>query len=388
MKNDVSVTWVSAAQEVLAFYNQQQYEAAEKAALVFTASHSEVGFGWKALGLSIHRQGRTAHALGPLRKAVELLPDDAEAHTNLGAALFDQMQLDEAQNHFRRALALDPLRIASLAGLGLVYHQQGQLPDAIAHYRKALELRLLQPTQALAQPPGGSFSSPQNEALMWQTLAQLAVAGIHAFATAGTLLGLHREGRLLHFDKDIDFGLPFAEHDRARACLLKHGWQENPNNYGLINPRAYQHSATGLSLDLFGYTVEADTGITLGGLWLKGAPMVWSRVTENPTIHLTTMPSPHGVVWALTDPHGWLESIYGDWRTPDPDFDTVIAAKNLRGFSLLTQCYAFSRILESWNQGCLNKALSTTRHSLRHLPDDRLLLQVEQHLVAAHKPQK
>lgn len=385
---DAPATCLSATDEILDLFNQQQYGAAEKAALAFTMLHSEVGFGWKALGLSLHRQGRAADALAPLRQAVELLPDDAEAHTNLGVALFDQVQLDDAKTQFRRALALEPLRIAGLVGLGLVYHQQGQLPRAIVHYRRALEVRLLQPTQSLEQPHHESFSSQQNEALMWQALAQLAADGVHAFATAGTLLGLQREGHLLSFDKDIDFGLPFAEHDRASACMLKHGWQENTNNYGLINPRAYQHIATGLSLDLFGYKVEADTGITLGGLWLKDAPPGWSRVTENPTIHLTTLPGPRGVVWALADPHAWLESIYGDWRTPDPDFDTVIAAKNLRGFSLLMQCYAFNRIFDNWNKGCLNKALSTTRHSLRHLPDDSLLLQVEQHLVAAHKPQK
>ena len=66
----------------------------------------------------------------------------------------------------------------------------------------------------------------------------------------------------------------------------------------------------------------------------------------------------------------------------DPDFDTVIAAHNLRGFAVLTQCYAFSRIYECWLQGRLRKAAALTRQSLRHRPDDALLLQVQQCLAA------
>jgi tetratricopeptide (TPR) repeat protein len=340
------------------------------------------------LGFALLQCGLIADSIDTSRAAQTLAPGHPQIKCNLGHALLKAGNLGDAGDSFLGVLQLSPDCVDAIIGYGVVSQLKGRLPEAIACYRQALALRLLQSSQVLAQPHRESFSSPQNEALMWQALAQLAAAGVHAFATAGTLLGLQREGCLLPFDKDIDFGLPFAEHDQASACLLANGWQESTNNYGLINPRAYQHIATGLSLDLFGFKVEADTGITLGGLWLKDAPPGWSRVTENPTIHLTSVPGPQGVVWALADPHAWLENVYGDWRTPDPDFDTVIAAKNLRGFALLTQCYAFSRIFENWNKGSLNKALSTTRHTLRHLPDDSLLLQVEQHLVAAHKPQK
>ena len=45
------------------------------------------------------------------------------------------------------------------------------------------------------------------------------------------------------------------------------------------------------------------------------------------------------MVWSVTDAQAWVAALYGpDWRTPDPDFDAVIAAYNLRGFALLTQC--------------------------------------------------
>jgi hypothetical protein len=91
--------------------------------------------------------------------------------------------------------------------------------------------------------------------------------------------------------------------------------------------------------------------------------------------------SPEGSpIWTLAEPEGWLRTLSGDWRTPDPDFDTIIAARNLCGFSLMTQCYALGRIYARWESGNLRKALAATRHSLRHLPDDELLLKVEQRL--------
>ena len=45
-------------------------------------------------------------AAGMLRSAVELLPDSAEAHNDLGVALASMGQVDEAENHFRRAVEL------------------------------------------------------------------------------------------------------------------------------------------------------------------------------------------------------------------------------------------------------------------------------------------
>ncbi len=68
---------------------------------------------------------------------------------------------------------------------------------------------------------------------------------------------------------------------------------------------------------------------------------------------------------------------------PDPDFDTVIAAYNQRGFPVITQCYALYRIYSRWQEGQLSKALATTRHSLRKQPDEILLQQVAAHLQAA-----
>ena len=272
----------------------------------------------------------------------------------------------------------------ALLAAGTAAHLQSDLPQALQHYRAALASQCRTPLRTLQAPPAMAFDHAAAQQRLWQVLAQLASAGLHAFATSGTLLGLVREGGLLAFDKDLDIGLPLAELPAANTLLLQRGWQRAAAPQGMVNP-VMLHDGAGLSLDLCGFTADKN-GQALGGFWLHAVPDDWQRVTQFPQLRLHEQIRPEGRIWALDEPEAWLAALYGpDWRTPDPDFDTTVAAHNLRSFSLLTQCYAFSRIYQKWLQGQLPKALSLTRHSLRHLPDDVLLLRVQQRLVQAQQ---
>ena len=53
-------------------------------------------------------QGKLAEAVASYRRALELNPDFAEAHNNLGTTLKDQGKLAEAVASYRRALELNP----------------------------------------------------------------------------------------------------------------------------------------------------------------------------------------------------------------------------------------------------------------------------------------
>ena len=59
------------------------------------------------------------------RRALELKPDYAEAHTNLGAAFMDQGKLEEAVACCRRALELKPDLAAAHNNLGLPSSTRG-----------------------------------------------------------------------------------------------------------------------------------------------------------------------------------------------------------------------------------------------------------------------
>ena len=68
-------------------------------------------------------------------------PDYAEAHNNLGNALQDQGNLDEAVACYRRALELKPDYAEAHSNLGIALQDQGRLDEAIACYRRAMELK-------------------------------------------------------------------------------------------------------------------------------------------------------------------------------------------------------------------------------------------------------
>ena len=91
--------------------------------------------------LSLKDQGKPDEAVACFRRALELKPDYAEAHYNLGNALKDQGKLDEAVACYRRALELKPDFAEAHNNLGIVLSDQGKPDEAIACYRRALELK-------------------------------------------------------------------------------------------------------------------------------------------------------------------------------------------------------------------------------------------------------
>ena len=97
------------------------------------------GIVWKLFGLSLQMQGKDG--LQALQKAVELLPNDAEAHSNLGIVLKNLGQLDDAVSIFRRAIKLKPDFAEAHNGLGNALQDLGQLENAVTSYREALKLK-------------------------------------------------------------------------------------------------------------------------------------------------------------------------------------------------------------------------------------------------------
>jgi tetratricopeptide (TPR) repeat protein len=71
---------------------------------------------------------------------LELRPDLAEAHNNLGNALLSLKRFEEAVSSYRRALALRPNAPGAHANLGNALHALGRPQEALIHCRRALEL--------------------------------------------------------------------------------------------------------------------------------------------------------------------------------------------------------------------------------------------------------
>jgi tetratricopeptide (TPR) repeat protein len=109
---------------------------AERTARSLVARFPSAGIAWKALGVTLKLLRQDA--LPALTRAAELLPDDAEAQANLGAALLDAGQYPEAVRSLQRALVLKPDYADAHSNLGNAWRSQHRLAEAVSSYRAAI----------------------------------------------------------------------------------------------------------------------------------------------------------------------------------------------------------------------------------------------------------
>lgn len=91
------------------------------------------------LGTALARLRRPAEAIGPLRKAVELLPDSGPAHYELALALYDTGKLDESVPHFEFVAKKNPKWADAQYSLASVYARTKRVPEAVDLLRAALD---------------------------------------------------------------------------------------------------------------------------------------------------------------------------------------------------------------------------------------------------------
>ena len=122
---------------LVALVEQDRLGDAEERARALLALYPETGMLWKILGVALLRQRKDA--LAALRRAAQLMPHDAEAHRNLGAALHDQEQWAEALVSLRRALAIEPHDAQTLVDAADAVKGLGRAREAVPLYQQALQ---------------------------------------------------------------------------------------------------------------------------------------------------------------------------------------------------------------------------------------------------------
>jgi tetratricopeptide (TPR) repeat protein len=120
-------------------FNAGHHAELEHQAHLLVEQYPDSGIIWNVLGAALQLQGK--NALPSLRKAATLLPDDAEAHYNLGVTLRNLGQLDDAVASYRRSLEIKPDYAEAHCNLGVALQELGWLDDAAASYRLALVIK-------------------------------------------------------------------------------------------------------------------------------------------------------------------------------------------------------------------------------------------------------
>lgn len=208
-------------------------------------------------------------------------------------------------------------------------------------------------TRALASPGGFRSRRPKvdiySRGLAEKALVDLKktldAAAIPMFLISGTLLGCVREGRLLGHDKDIDVGIwddvPVEE---IQAALRRSGL------FALIHPHSQHYlrvrHLNGIPLDLFYHYRDGKSW------WHASGKIKW----HNSPFTLGTRDFLGEAFLVPEDHDTYLTENYGDWRTPQVDFDSVFDTPNrevVRPEEVIVHC--LKHLFQSVSKGASRK---------------------------------
>jgi serine/threonine-protein kinase len=196
--------------------------------LVEDLTRLEPGNPWVSYyrGLVLHMQKNTGAAEVAFRKAVDLKPDFAEAHSNLGCLLANQNQLTAAEAAFRKAIDLKPDFAEAHNNLGKVLYRLGRFDRAATMFSKAIELW---PQFAEAYHNLGLTLSQQDRPAAAEVAFRVAVElgpdhaeAYYNLGNALTAQGKHAEAVAV-FRKavDLDPDLPQAHYNLGLALVAQ-----------------------------------------------------------------------------------------------------------------------------------------------------------------------
>ena len=124
--------------QLIAMFNEGRTGEVETQAKILVEQFPFAGHAWQILGVAQQAQGKPAAQA--LERAVNLMPENAEAHYNLGVAQEDKGRLEEAEASFRQALVLNPWFPNAHCYLGHTQRKQGLFEEALDSYRATLAI--------------------------------------------------------------------------------------------------------------------------------------------------------------------------------------------------------------------------------------------------------
>jgi tetratricopeptide (TPR) repeat protein len=140
---------------------------------------------WFARGISLEEDPSTqTEAIAAYHKVLDLEPNHAAAHINLGTLYYNRQDFGIAEKHYRQAIESDPRYALAYFDLGNVLDETGRVLEAIQAYKTALQLA---PTYADAHYnlalAHEKLREPRKALKHWQAYVKLDTAGpwsVHA----------------------------------------------------------------------------------------------------------------------------------------------------------------------------------------------------------------
>jgi hypothetical protein len=130
------------------------------------------------------------------------------------------------------------------------------------------------------------------------------------------------------------------------------GWKPAWIAVKAVNFRSFVHVRQAITLDLFGYEMDAANQCVWGGWWPMGLPREQGRLLRFDPFELVSSEHPWGRHWDVRDPESLLTQLYGPaWQTPDTEFDSTVETPALVAYNDYTHTWGALRLLEAWVQG-------------------------------------
>ena len=121
-------------------YQKGQLGLAENLAKSITQNYPDHEFSWKVLGAVFKQTERLQDSLIANKRAIEISPYDAEAHSNLGVTLQDLGRLEDAETSYKRAIAIKPDLAEAHNNVGNTLKALGRLEEAETSYKRAIAI--------------------------------------------------------------------------------------------------------------------------------------------------------------------------------------------------------------------------------------------------------
>jgi tetratricopeptide (TPR) repeat protein/2-polyprenyl-3-methyl-5-hydroxy-6-metoxy-1,4-benzoquinol methylase len=253
---------------LLKYYQKGQYDLAQNLATILTQQYPNHPFGWQLLCAVFKQTGRLQDSLITNQKVLEITPNDAAAHSNLGNTLKELGRLEEAEVSYKKAIAIKSDFAEAHSNLGNTLRELGRLEEAEISCRKAIAIK---PDLAEANVNLGSTLKELGKLQEAETSYKRAIAIKPDFAQAHSNLGntLRELGRLedaeISYKKAIVIKPDFAEaHSNLGSTLqelgrLKDAETSYKKAIAIKSELAEAHSNLGVTLQELGRLQEAET---------------------------------------------------------------------------------------------------------------------------------
>jgi tetratricopeptide (TPR) repeat protein len=213
----------------LGFLTRQQGAVYHDLITFYTKTLAKNPACWMAhynLGIALQDHGETDQAITHYRRAIELRSGYAEAHYNLGRLLAKKGEFNDAIKHYEATLVINPADAEAHNNLGATLFQAGRVDDAIAHFQEALAVRP-DYAEASCNLADALLSKGDMDGAITHYRTCVAVLRNHTEAQYNLASALLRKGSIdeaiIHYEKALEFlpGNADAHANLGSALLAK-----------------------------------------------------------------------------------------------------------------------------------------------------------------------